>query len=115
MIGAPGHGKDIVDTINSCDKRYLKEKMCMIETPEADDSTKRIDAHTMIWNKKSSLVVTCKKTREQGFKSYRKSNKREAKQKLDKRAYHLQDAKDVQMIRLRKKVVGLETGKYNGI
>ena len=52
MIGAPGHGKDIVDTINVCDTRYLKEKMCMIGTPEVDDSTKRMDAHAMIGNKK---------------------------------------------------------------
>ena len=62
MIGAPGHGKDIVDTINTCDKRYLKEKMYIIGTPEADDSTKRMDAHTMIGNKKSSWMVTYKKT-----------------------------------------------------
>ena len=40
---------------------------------------------------------------------------REAKQKRDKRVYHLQDAKDVQMVGMKKKVVGLETGKYNGI
>ena len=62
MIGAPGHGKDIVDSINACDKRYLKEKMCMIGTPEADDCTKRIDAHAMIGDKKSSWAVTCKST-----------------------------------------------------
>ena len=37
MVGAPGHGKDIVDTINARDKRYLKEKRCMVGTPEADD------------------------------------------------------------------------------
>ena len=23
MIGSPGHGKDVVDGINACDKRYL--------------------------------------------------------------------------------------------
>ena len=34
---------------------------------------------------------------------------------MDKRVYHLQDAKDVQMVGMKKKVVGLETGKYNGI
>ena len=88
MIGAPGHSKDIVDAINACDKRYLKEKMCIIGTPEADDSTKRMDNHAMIGNKKFSLAVTCKKLledniREQGFKSYRKSNKREANQKME--------------------------------
>ena len=29
--------------------------------------------------------------------------------------YHLQDAKDVQMVGMKKKVTGLETGKYMGI
>ena len=51
MIGAPGYGKIIVDAINACDKRYLKEKMRMIENPEADDSTKRMDAHAIIGDK----------------------------------------------------------------
>ena len=60
MRGAPGHGKDIVDAINACDKRYLEEKMCMIGTPEADDSRKIMDPHTMIGIKKSSWAVTCK-------------------------------------------------------
>ena len=32
----------------------------MIGTPEAEDSTKRIDAHTMIGNKNYSWAVTCK-------------------------------------------------------
>ena len=113
MIGAPGHGgKDIVDAINTCDKRYLKEKMCMIGTPEADDSTKRMDAHAMIGDIKSSWAVTCKNLledniREQEFKSYKKFNKREANKKMDKRVYHLQDSKDVQMVGMKKKVVGL--------
>ena len=40
MIGTPGHGKDIVDTINACDKRYLKEEIYMVGTPEADDYKK---------------------------------------------------------------------------
>ena len=42
MIGAPGHGKDIVDSINVCDKRYLKGKMCMIGTLEADNYSKKV-------------------------------------------------------------------------
>ena len=37
MIGTLVHGNDIVDAINACDKRYIKEKMCMVGTPEADD------------------------------------------------------------------------------
>ena len=41
MIGAPGHGKDIVDAINACDKRYLKDKLCMVRTLEGDDNNKK--------------------------------------------------------------------------
>ena len=26
MIGAPGHGKDVVDGINACDNRYMMGK-----------------------------------------------------------------------------------------
>ena len=37
MIGDPGHGKDVVDGINACDKRYFMGEICMIGTPEADD------------------------------------------------------------------------------
>ena len=54
MIGAPGHGKDIVDAINAYDKRYLQEKMCMVGTPEGDDCKKRMDAHAIIREKGSS-------------------------------------------------------------
>ena len=60
MIGAPGYGKGIVDAINACDKKYLKEKMCMAGTPEADDCKKRMDDHAMIGEKGSSWAVTYK-------------------------------------------------------
>ena len=53
--------------------------------------------------------------REQGFKSYNKYSKRETKQKIGKRVYYLQDSKAVQMVGIKKKALGLETGKYNGI
>ena len=68
MIGTPEHGKDIVDAINACDRQYLKEKMCMIGTPEADDSTKRMDTYAMIGDIKSSWVVTCKKRLEDNIR-----------------------------------------------
>ena len=32
MIGAPEYGKDIVDTINTCDNQYLRSKMYMVGT-----------------------------------------------------------------------------------
>ena len=64
--------------------------------------------YAMIGNNKSSWAVTCKilledNIRMQGVKSYSKSNKREAKQKMDKRVYHLQDGKDVQIVGMKKK------------
>ena len=58
MIGTPVHENDIVDAINTCDKRYLKEKMSMFGTPEDDDCKKRIDVHAIIGEKKSSWAVT---------------------------------------------------------
>ena len=36
-----------MDAIKAYDKRHLNEKICMVGTPEADDSTKRRDVHTM--------------------------------------------------------------------
>jgi len=36
-VGAPGHGKDLVDGLNALDKAFLRAKMCMIGTPEADE------------------------------------------------------------------------------
>ena len=48
-----------------------------------------MDDHAVIGDKKSSWAVTCKQlleinNREQGFKSYKKYNKRETKQKMEK-------------------------------
>ena len=93
MIGVPGHGKDIVDTINTCDKRYLKEKNMPSWNPEADDCKEIMNAHAMIREKRFSWVVTCKKLlddniRVHGVKSYKKYRKQETKQKMEKIIYH---------------------------
>ena len=47
-IGAPGHGKDIIDALNAIDKIFLRRKFCMIGTPEADDRNCRMAAHSML-------------------------------------------------------------------
>ena len=60
MIDTPGHQKDIVDAINTCEKIYLKEKMCVIGTPENDDCKNRINNHVMIGEKTFSWEVACK-------------------------------------------------------
>ena len=53
MIGAPEHGEDIVDVINDCDKRYLKEKIYIVSTTEADGSTKRMKDCEIVGETKS--------------------------------------------------------------
>ena len=120
MISLPGHRKDIVDGINGCDKSYLKKKMCMVGTSKVDDSNKRMDAHIMVGKTKSSWAITYKKLLDDNIRVYRvkyynKHGKRETEQKMKERIYHLQDIEDVQIIGLKKKVVGLENNKHIGI
>ena len=35
-VGAPGHGKDVVDGLNAVDKNYLFKLMSRIKVPEAE-------------------------------------------------------------------------------
>ena len=56
-IGAPGHGKDLVDGLNATDKVYLRQMMCMIGTPEANDSAALMAAHSMVGDAKMSLAA----------------------------------------------------------
>ena len=70
MIGTPGQGKNIVIAINTCNKRYLKAKICMVGTPETDDCKKIMDAHAMIGEKVSSWAVTHKKLLEDNIRVY---------------------------------------------
>ena len=79
-----------------------------------------MDDHAMIGEKISSWVATCKTLLEDdirvhGVKSYNKHSKRETKQKMKKRIYHLQDMEGVLMTGMKKKVMGLDNGKYMGI
>ena len=83
MIGALGHGKEIIDGINTCDKRYLKGKICMVGTPEADDCNKRMLAHSMIGNAHYSSAKEYKRLygisgRDNGAKGHSKYKKRES-------------------------------------
>ena len=66
-----------MDAINDCDKRYMKENMCMIGTSEAYDSTIRMEAHIMVGQTKSSSTITYEKRLEDNIrvhwvKSYNK-------------------------------------------
>ena len=107
MIDASGYGKDIIDSINVCDKRYLKSKMCMIGTPEVDDCIKRIKAHSMIGNTYYSCEEECKRLckcsdRENRSKGYSKYKKGEAECKIKEIFYYIQNKNDVMMTDLKK-------------
>jgi hypothetical protein len=39
MIGAPGHGKDVVDALNATTKKFIKQKMCMLSNPGNERET----------------------------------------------------------------------------
>ena len=119
-IGAPGHGKDIIDALNAIDKQFLRAKMCMIGTPEANDGTARMAAHTMIEDAAYSLATECARlcgdpARAHGVKSHAKYAKREGAAKMEERFYHVQDPADVHFTKLKKTVVGLPAGEHNGL
>ena len=102
MIGVPCHGKNLVDGINASDKRYLKGKICMIETPEVNNCSKRIQVHSMIGNSHYSFSEKCKRLcecsdRENEAKSYSKYKRREAECKVKQSFYYVQNKNDVMM------------------
>ena len=87
MIDTPGYGKEIVDGINTSEKRYLKGKMCMIGTSEVDDCSKRIKSHSIIGNVDYIFSEECKRLceysdKESGSKDYSKYKKCEAECKV---------------------------------
>ena len=41
-ISAPGHGKDVVDGLNSIDKRYMYQLMCTVQLPGSKKSDSQI-------------------------------------------------------------------------
>jgi hypothetical protein len=101
-IGAPGHGKDLVDALNAIDKHFLGRKMCLIGTPEANESECRMEAASMIerGNASKSLAEECARlcrdpSRQHGVKGYKKHAKREANATMKERTYHVQDPADV--------------------
>ena len=64
MIRSSGHGKDIIDSINDCDKRYVMGRIAM-STPESEEYN-RLATHFMIERSRYSFTVKCK-----GFYGYK--------------------------------------------
>jgi hypothetical protein len=95
-VGAPGHGKCEVDGGNAVDERYIKTKMCLIEAPDGDASTRQMSAHAMAGNALTSFAAECaricsSRERAHGVKSEIKSRKREDSARIKERHYHVED------------------------
>jgi hypothetical protein len=59
-VDGPGHGKDVVDGLNTKDKPHLKQKMSMVWTPEEDKSNDLVSVlYSMVEEKAKSLAEEC--------------------------------------------------------
>eukprot|EP00957_Ditylum_brightwellii_P205844 15345682-Ditylum_brightwellii.AAC.1 len=59
-VGAPGHGKDVVDGSNVVDKRYLRTVMLRNSIPEEDKKVKIISCHSATQMVSASFDAECK-------------------------------------------------------
>ena len=89
-IGAPGHGKDIVDGLNAVDKQYLKFCMHSIKAAhETDLNISKVQIHAVYDNKNTSCAVEaqrlCSLNRIKGSTGYIKNAKREQKSSVKHR------------------------------
>jgi hypothetical protein len=116
VMGAPGHGKDIVDGLNATDKRFLKDKMCLTGSPEANGSAHRMAAHSMVEGASKSLAVEGARLCSDEARTFRvKGNvmreERENNSKLKLHKYHIQEAETVRFRDLKMVAGGLPHNK----
>ena len=92
-IGAPGHGKDLIDGMNAVDKRFLQEAMRRLAKAAGDEESNRMEPSTMVEGEAKSLAAECirlcsDKSRAEGVKSAGKYAKREGAAPMRERHYH---------------------------
>ena len=120
-IGAPGHGKDMVDGIGAVEKKFLSGYFCLIGTPEAACQANRIKAASMTGDGYSkSLAVECARlcrdnARVSGVKGYKKHAKRENAARIKHHEYYVHTKDEANATNLNVKVTGLEPGPFNGL
>mmetsp|Transcript_39227 Transcript_39227/g.95297 ORF Transcript_39227/g.95297 Transcript_39227/m.95297 type:complete len:477 (-) Transcript_39227:173-1603(-) len=121
-IGAPGHGKEVVDGLNAVDKRYLTVNMRFIHHPEVDDDNQgKMIANTMKGDEKVSLAEECARlcsceSRVDGVKSEGgKRAKREKAAKVKSRHYHVHREQDEEYNNMSMVVKGFQQGEHQGI
>ncbi len=60
-VGAPGHGKYVVDGLNAVDKRFLSNAMFCILFPEETKNSKSMQFHTATVTESFSFAEECRK------------------------------------------------------
>jgi hypothetical protein len=78
MVGAPGHGKDVVDALNTTTKSYLKQKMQIVSCPGHDKSDGKMKGQIKTTSFARECLWLCNLSdRKDGVKSFAKYGKRE--------------------------------------
>jgi len=122
-IGAPSHGKDIVDGLNATDKRFLMQLLRYLDKvwEEAKHSERKMPAHSMTEDGEHSLASLAAErlsheSRSSGVKGAGpKHAKREEAAKVKSRSYHVHKNEDVKHRGLKKAATGFEKGPHNGV
>jgi hypothetical protein len=116
MIGAPGHGKDVVDALNATTKKYIKQKMRMVSNPGSDECCDRkMKVHSVSATESTSFAMECVRLccleeRKDGVKSSAKYAKREQSARVSERVYYLQKRENVRLGQLKMTTRGLPKG-----
>jgi len=99
-VGAPGHGKDVVDGLNAVDKRFLRTAMMRILNPEEEFDSKCMLSHTANQSTFYSFAKVCRKLLQEhadgvAAMTTEKSGKREKARKYASKKYFVQKKEDV--------------------
>ena len=60
-VGAPGHGKDVVDGLNALDERYLKQCMFRLLNPEQKRCENKMEYHSTTKSCPVSFAAECRR------------------------------------------------------
>ena len=99
-VGAPGHGKDVVDGLNAIDKEFLKRAMMRNKNPEDNHSCKDMFAHGFTLKGRVSFAEKCHKLLQENADMLAKMNttknqKHESNQKYRTKHYRIQKKENV--------------------
>ena len=101
-ISAPGHGKEVVDGLNSVHKRYIYQFMSKVQLPGSIIFDSKIKKNTGTENKDISLAQKFNDNleseyRQNGAIDQGKPRKRFMKRKWTEGKYHVQDNASVEL------------------